>query len=68
MSLGFICLDKITLLCGCYLVTKKDQSVFVDPEHPTDSDPEHSLSTKRQWMLDWDYHGFVFAPQHQMEP
>ena len=67
MFLGFVYLVKITSLCGCYLVTKEDQSMFVDREHPIYSDPEQIPSTKRQLMLDRDYHGFVFAPQYQME-
>ena len=68
MSLGFVRLDDITSLRGCWLVTKEDQSVFVDPVYPVDPEPVKSPSTKRQWMLDRDYHGFSFAPRHLMEP
>ena len=48
MSLGFVRLDDITTLRGCWLVTKEDQSAFVDPVYPIDPEPEKSPSTKRQ--------------------
>ena len=68
MLLGFVRLDDIQHLRGCYLTTKEDSSVFVNPLGPLEKVPEVKPNTKRQWMLDQDYHGFSFAPAHLLEP
>ena len=66
MTLGFVKLEEIAHLRGCYLITKEDTSVFKDPvEPPPENKPVET--PKRQWMLNVDYLGFDFAPKHLME-
>ena len=63
MALGFVKLDKVEKFRGCYLTSKEDSSVFVDPP-PFQPAPKKKKKKKScQWMLDDDYQGFSFAPK-----
>jgi hypothetical protein len=59
-------LDDLEKLRACYFVTKEDPSVFVTPSQP--SHPKEEEENRRQWMLDKDFGGFAFAPEHLMAP
>ena len=48
MSLGFIKLDDIEKLWGCYFTTKEDSSIFVDPITPLEPETESRDISKRQ--------------------
>ena len=65
MALGFVKLDDVEKLRGCYLTSKEDSSVFVDPA-PFVPEPKKKKKS-RQWMLDMDYTGFSFAPKDLLE-
>ena len=58
MSLGFIKLDDIEKLRGCYFTTKEYSSIFVEPITPLEPETESRDISKRHWMLDEDYQGF----------
>ena len=62
MQLGYVHFDDIPKLRGCYLTSKEDPSVFLDP--PSE---EEGTTTSRQLLLDTDYHAFSFAPKQQLD-
>ena len=66
MALATVRLEDVDKLCGCYIMSKEDSSVFVDPL--TTEESVVVAKTKRQWMLDQDYQGFALAPKHLLEP
>ena len=68
MSLGFARLEDMEKLHGCYIVSKEDSSVFVDPITTAEPVMEVTTSTKRQWMLDDNYEGFLFVPRYLLVP
>ena len=61
MALGFVKIDDIDKLRGCFLTSKEDPSVFVEPNAIPNT--EHLKKESWQWMLDEDYSGFSFLPQ-----
>lgn len=65
MALATVRLEDVDKLRGCYIMSKEDSSVFVDPITP--EEPPVVSKKKRQWMLDQDYQGFAFAPQHLLQ-
>lgn len=66
MQLGFVKLDDVEKLRGCWLVTKEDPSVFVTPVPK--GDENGNQPTKKQGLLDSDFSGFSFAPKHLLDP
>lgn len=67
MELGFVQYDDIHKLRGCYLASKEDPSVFVDPT-PLSEDDIAKLKKTKQLKLDIDYSGFSFAPKDLLQP
>ena len=66
MELDFVHYDDIHKLRACFLASKEDPSVFVDPTPPPKEaaveDPTH-----RQLALDADYTGLSFAPSDLLQ-
>ena len=67
MELGFVQYEDIHKLRGCYLASKEDPSVFIDPTPPSEEDIAKKKSS-RQLRLDADYSCFAFAPNDLINP
>ena len=61
MALGIFKLDNIDKLRGCFLTSKENPSVLVEPNVIPNTEPPKKKTW--QWMLDEDYAGSVFAPK-----
>ena len=61
MALRMVKLDEIDELCGCFLMSKEDPSVFVEPCATPSIEPPKKKNC--QWVLDEDYAGFTSAPK-----
>ena len=58
MQLGFVHLDNIDKLRGCYLLSKDDPTIILNPVPSAEEE-----SGKKQSSIDEDYIGFAFKPK-----
>jgi len=66
MKLGFVHLDDMAKLRGCYLTSKEDPSVLLDSSKEL-TESSTSSTTMQQTTLDKDYSAFSLTPTHLME-
>ena len=72
MQLGFVHLDDMTKLRGCYMTSKEDPSVLLDSSkevaesQTSTAIASTSTSTMYQTTLDKNYSAFSLAPTHLM--
>ena len=57
MQLGFIHLDNVDKIRGCYLLSKDDPTIMLNPVPSAEEE-----SGKKQSSIDEDYNGFAFKP------
>ena len=67
MRLHNVKFDNMEKFQGCYLISKKDHSVFVTPMFCA-GDKDAELPGGRQKFLDNDYAGFAFSPTNLIMP
>ena len=58
MQLGFIQLDNVDKIRGCYLLSKDDPTIMLNPVPSAEEE-----SGKKQSSIDEDYIGFAFKPK-----
>ena len=58
MQLGFVHLDNVDKLRGCYLLSKDDPTIILNPVPSAEEE-----SGKKQSSIDEDYIGFAFKPK-----
>ena len=61
MELGLVHLDDIDKMHACYIVSKDNPTVFVEPFDQHKS-VMATTAPQQEWMMDVDYSAFAFAP------
>lgn len=68
VSLGYVKLEDVDKLRGCYLLTEEDPAVFIEPKTPVEQSTATPTKKTCQSMLDQDYLRFCFDPAYLLEP